>query len=294
MLAELLKAIFYGLVEGITEWLPVSSTGHLILLSDRLPFAFSADPVFAAEFREMFDVVIQVGAILALPILFRERMPFLVRGRSKAERRELASLWGKIALASIPAAVAGVVGDRILERATGRGLDGWLCNGPVVSVALIVYGVAFLAVDRKGRRREPRIGNIGAIAPHTAFGIGLFQALSLVPGTSRSGSTILGATLLGVSRSAAAEFSFLMAIPVLGGAGAVKAVGFVSYLRDSGAAMPAEGWLVLAVGCAASFAVSLAVVRFLVEFVRRRGFRAFGMYRIALGAAVLIFWSVTK
>ena len=294
MLADWIKAIFFGMVEGLTEWLPVSSTGHLILLSDRLPFAFSQDPVFAAEFREFFDVAIQVGAILAVPVVLRNRVPLPLRGRSAGEKATLRSLWAKIALASLPAAVLGVLGDRLLLRLTGRDLDGWLYNGPVVAIALIVYGVAFLAAERSGMRRPPRVGTTEAISPRTALGVGWFQALSLIPGTSRSGSTILGATLLGVSRSAATEFSFLMAIPVLLGAGAVKAVGFAGYLREDPAAMPAVGWAVLATGCAVSFAVSLAAVRFLTEFVRRHSFRAFGIYRIALGTAVLVWWCMTK
>ena len=289
---EWLKAALYGIVEGITEWLPVSSTGHLILLAERFPFAFSENAEFLAAFWELFGVVVQLGAILAVVVLYRGRLFPFGKGRSAAEKRGAVRLWGRVLLASVPAALAGTVGDRLLERLTGKDLNGWAYNGLTVALALIGYGVAFLAADRWRKNRPEKAARAEDVTPRTALGIGLFQVLSLIPGTSRSGSTILGGTLLGASRVAAAEFSFFMAVPVMCGASGVKAVGFARDLAAMRLSMPAEGWAVLAVGCATSFAVSLCAIRFLTDFVRRHGFGPFGIYRIALGAAVLgwYFW----
>ena len=289
---EILKSLLYGLVEGITEWLPVSSTGHLILVEDYLPFRFSSDARFAAEFWEMFQVVIQLGAILAVVILFWDKIWPLGRKKDTADRRRVLTLWGKVIVASIPAAFAGVVLDKLLEVFTGRDIDGWLYNSLVVALALIVYGVAFLVIERAGTNRRVRVESVDDISLPTALAIGAFQTLSLVPGTSRSGSTILGSMMLGLSRSAGAEFSFLMAIPVMVGASGIKVLGFLKYVMESAVTIPAMAYVTLGVGCAVSFVVSLVAIRFLMDFVKRHTFSAFGVYRIVLGAIVLLTWLI--
>lgn len=292
MLLEWLKAMLYGIVEGVTEWLPVSSTGHLILLQDLLPFRFTSDPVLLAEFGEMFEVVIQLGAILAVVILFFGRLWPFFRSKSREERATTWSLWLKVIVASVPAAFVGIVIDKLLEKLTSRDIDGWLYNSLVVAAALIVYGVAFILVERFNRGRTPRVERVEQIDYKTALCIGAFQALSIVPGTSRSGSTILGSMLLGLSRTAGAEFSFFMAIPAMLGASAIKAFGFAEYVAQSGVTVPLDAWIVLAVGCLVSFAVSLVAIRFLMDFVKKHSFAPFGVYRIVLGALVLLLWIV--
>lgn len=289
---EWLKAILYGIVEGITEWLPISSTGHLILFEDLLPFTFSSDAAFMEEYTEMFQVVIQLGAILAVVVLFWSRLWPFSAGKTIVERRNTFSLWCKVVVASLPAALLGIVGDEILETASGRDIDGWLYNSVVVAAALIVYGVAFLLIERIQRARTARVESVDEISYKTAFWIGCFQTLSLVPGTSRSGSTILGAMTLGLSRTAGAEFSFFMAIPVMLGAGGIKVLGFLEYLGESGAVVPMDAWIVLGLGCAVSFVVSMLAIRFLMDFVKKHSFAPFGIYRIVLGAAVLIGWAL--
>ena len=294
LVIEFLKAILYGIVEGITEWLPVSSTGHLILLGEWLPFAFTENQELLSEFGEMFEVVIQLGAILAVVILFWGRLWPFGRRKSPLEKRETWSLWGKVVIASLPAALVGVVGDRILEAVSGKSIDGWLYNGTVVAVALIVYGIAFLLIERFRKPERTRVLTVSEISCKTALGIGLFQMLSIVPGTSRSGSTILGSMLMGLSRTAAAEFSFFMAIPVMVGASGVKLLGFAGYLSDTGTAVPWEAWGILAVAFAVSFLVSMAAIRFLMDFVKRHSFAPFGVYRIALGVFVLLWFAFAK
>lgn len=286
---ELLKAILYGIVEGITEWLPISSTGHLILLEDWLPFAFAKDPTFLDEFWEMFGVVIQLGAILAVVVLYWLRLiPF---GKSKTEEQKKSTwrLWGRVLIASIPAAFVGIVLNKVLEKATGKDIDGWFYNSLVVALALIVYGIAFIVIEKKNAQKTPNVSQVEDISIKNALAIGVFQALSIIPGTSRSGSTILGSMLVGISRTAAAEFSFFMAIPVMVGAGGIKALGFLSYVSESAVSVPTMAWVVLLVGCAVSFAVSMAAIRFLMDFVKKHSFAPFGIYRIALGILVLIF-----
>lgn len=285
---EWLKALFYGILEGVTEWLPVSSTGHLILLSERLPFRFCEDSAVLEAFWELFEVVVQTGAVLAVVVLFFGRLFPFGKGRTKQEKKDGIALWAKVIFASFPAAVAGVFGDRLLEKLTGKDLDGWFYNGVTVAAALILYGIAFLLLERFRKNKTPKWSKTEEISPKTAFGIGLFQVLSLIPGTSRSGSTILGASLLGGARSAAAEFSFFMAVPVVLGAGAVKTVGFFQTAWESGFSMPSVGWGLLAVGTLASFLVSLVVIRLLTDFVKKHTFVPFGIYRILLGAAVLV------
>ena len=294
MFLEWLKAILYGIVEGITEWLPISSTGHLILIEDFLPFAFTTDKVFLDEFSEMFQVVIQLGAILAVVVLFWGKLwPFSAK-KSSYEKKNTWMLWLKVVIASVPAALIGIVGDKILEKASGKDIDGWLYNSIVVAIALIVYGVAFIVIERIHRGTAARVESIEEISLGKALAIGAFQSLSIVPGTSRSGSTILGSMLLGLSRTAGAEFSFFMAIPAMVGASGIKILGFLDYLSESGAAVPAEAWITLAIGCIVSFAVSMAAIRFLMDFVKKHSFAAFGVYRIVLGAVVLLLWLIRR
>lgn len=286
MFFEYLKALLYGILEGITEWLPVSSTGHLILLADRLPFAFSSDTTFLAEFWEFFEVAVQFGAILALPCLFHERIFPPKKGASPLQKAVWRKLWKQVLLSSIPAAVVGVLLDFLLERLTGKDLEDCLYKPQVVALTLILYGIAFLCLDRRGRSFS--IHSIEEISDRKAFAVGSFQALSLIPGTSRSGSTILGATALGIERRTASEFSFFLAIPALCGASLIKTIGFFKFLNESETPLSPEACSLLLVGCLASFVVSLFSIRFLLDFVGRHSFRAFGLYRIALGVLVLL------
>ena len=272
MFLEILKAIVFGIVEGITEWLPVSSTGHLILLNEFLTLNVSE------AFLEMFDVVIQLGAIFAVLVLFFHKLnPFSLK-KTTEEKRGTWLLWSKVIVAVIPSAVLGLAFDDWFDQ--------HFYNYIVVALMLIVYGVAFLWVEEKhNKTTTPRITDVAAIDWKTALLIGAFQCLALIPGTSRSGSTILGSILLGVSRGAASEFSFFLAIPTMLGASALKALGF---FLDGNAATSTE-IVVLITGMVVSFAVSLVVIRGLMEYVRRHSFSAFGIYRIVLGALVLLY-----
>lgn len=271
---ELLKAVLFGIVEGVTEWLPISSTGHLILLNEFLTLQVSE------EFQSMFDVVIQLGAILAVIVLFFHKLNPFAPSKTSLEKKQTWNLWFRVVAAIIPSGVVGIHFD--------DWMDEHLHNGVVVALALIVYGVAFLLVERKNDGKHlRRIEDVHDIDYATALKIGLFQCLSLVPGTSRSGSTILGAISVGVSRSAGAEFSFFMAIPTMLGASAIKLLKFIA----SGISTNPTELGVLAVGCVVSFLVSLLVIKGLMEYVRKHSFAAFGVYRIVLGAVVLIYFA---
>ena len=265
---ELLKAFLYGVVEGITEWLPVSSTGHLILLNRILPLQVSAD------FSEMFDVVIQLGAILAVVVLYFRRLNPLSLSKSPLERRETWGLWMRVLVAVIPSAVVGAVLD--------DWLDTHLYNHLTVAVTLILYGVLFIVVEKRRSLRPAAVGN--TVGFGEALSMGLFQTLSLVPGTSRSGATILGGMLMGLPRGTAAEFSFFMAIPTMLGAGLLKTIKLFS----EGATVTPQEWQILAAGCLTAFLVSLCAIRFLTDFVKRHSFAPFGLYRIGLGILVLL------
>ena len=273
---ELLKAVLFGIVEGVTEWLPISSTGHLILLNEFITLNVSD------AFRSMFDVVIQLGAILAVIILFFHKLNPFSPTKSEGEKKQTWQLWFKVIAAIIPSGIVGVLFDDWMEA--------HLHNATVVSVALIVYGVAFILVERRNARRVggKTVEDVYAIDYKTALLIGCFQCLSLIPGTSRSGSTILGAILIGVGRSAGAEFSFFMAIPTMLGASAIKGLKFLL----SGVAATGTEIGVLIVGCVVSFVVSLLVIRGLMEYVRRHSFSAFGVYRIILGVVVLVYFAL--
>ena len=286
---ELLKAALYGILEGITEWLPVSSTGHLILLNEFLGLQVGADlgEAFTKEYWDMFEVVIQLGAILAVIVLFWHKLNPFSRQKNQAEKKAIWNIWGKVLVASIPAAVVGILADKLLEHFTGKDFESWLYNGYVVAIALIVYGIAFILVERLHAGKTPRVQNVEDITYSKAFCIGAFQMLSIVPGTSRSGSTILGGILLGLSRRAAAEFSFFMAIPAMLGASLLKGAGFAKYVMQNGISVPAFAWVVLLVACLVAFLVSMLAIRFLMDFVKRHSFAPFGWYRITLGAVVL-------
>ena len=272
---EILKAILFGIVEGITEWLPVSSTGHLILLNEFVTLNMSE------EFNSMFDVVIQLGAILAVIVLFFHKLNPFAPSKSALEKKQTWSLWFKVCAAIIPSGLLGVLFD--------DWMDANLHNGIVVSIALIVYGIAFILVERRNQGRYTKaISDVHDIGYKTAILIGIFQCLSLVPGTSRSGSTILGAILIGVGRSAGAEFSFFMAIPTMLGASGIKGLKFML----SGVEATGTEIGVLIVGCVVSFVVSLLVIKGLMEYVRKHSFSAFGVYRIILGIVVLAYFAV--
>jgi undecaprenyl-diphosphatase len=288
---ELLKAILYGIVEGITEWLPVSSTGHLILLGEWLPFSFTDNAELMAEFSEMFDVVIQLGAILAVIIMFWSKLCPFGKQKTPGEKRGTWKLWLRVVIASVPAALVGIVLDEVLEKLTSRDIDGWLYNAYVVAAALVVYGVAFIVIEKVHAKKNitPTVNSVEEISCKKAFAVGMFQALSIVPGTSRSGSTILGSMMLGLSRTAAAEFSFFMAIPAMVGASGIKALGFVKYISEASVSVPLDAWLILAVASLVSFAVSMVAIKFLMDFVKKHSFAPFGVYRIVLGALVIMF-----
>ena len=272
---ELLKAVLFGIVEGITEWLPVSSTGHLILLNEFITLNMSE------EFQSMFDVVIQLGAILAVIVLFFHKLNPFAPNKTAREKKDTWSLWFKVCAAILPSGIVGVLFD--------DWMDAHLHNGIVVSLALILYGIAFILVERRNQGKHlKQISDVHDITYKTAILIGLFQCLSLVPGTSRSGSTILGAILIGVGRSAGAEFSFFMAIPTMLGASAIKGLKFLL----SGVSTTGTEIGVLIVGCIVSFLVSLLVIRGLMEYVRKHSFSAFGVYRILLGIVVLAYFAM--
>ena len=290
---EIIKAIIFGVVEGITEWLPVSSTGHLILLDEflKLNVANGLGDIFAEEYMSMFEVVIQLGAILAVVVMFFGKLNPFSASKSKEEKGATWSLWFKVVIASIPAALIGVVGDKILEKASGKDIDGWIFNWQVVAAALIIYGILFIIVEHIYKGKSDKVDSVDAISYKQAFFIGCFQTLSIVPGTSRSGSTILGARSLGLSRPAAAEFSFFMGIPAMVGASLLKGYGFFDYVSEASLKVPALAWIVLAVASIVAFLVSMVAIKFLMEFVKKHSFAPFGIYRIVLGALVILYFA---
>lgn len=266
-LIELLKTVVIGIIEGITEWLPVSSTGHMLIFDAFVPLKMTE------QFKEMFFVVIQLGAILAVVASFWSRMfPFSLSGKKITVDKNIASMWLRVAAACVPSAVLGFLLDDWLEANFGSPLT--------VAAMLIIYGIAFIAIERKNRGTPPEIFTLAGINVKTALIIGLFQVLSMIPGTSRSGATIIGALLLGVSRTAAAEFTFFLAVPTMLGASALKILKF-------GFAFSQAEMLTLIIGMAVAFAVSMLSIKFLMDYVRKRDFTAFGIYRIILGIAVV-------
>lgn len=266
--AELLKVIFLGVVEGITEWLPISSTGHMLLVDEFLRIDMTQ------AFKEMFLVVIQLGAILAVVLLFWGKMwPFQRRGNGPAVRLDVLSMWCKVVVACVPGAVVTILFDDWIEA--------HLHTPTVIALALILYGVAFILVENWNKHYVPRVMALEDITYRTAFFIGLFQVLSIIPGTSRSGSTIIGALLIGVSRVAAAEFTFFLAVPVMFGLSFLKLLKF-------GLAFTGTELVILTVGCVVAFLVSVVVIKFLMSYIKKHDFKIFGWYRIVLGVVVLL------
>lgn len=269
---EVLKAILFGIVEGITEWLPISSTGHMILLNEFVTLDVSE------EFWEMFLVVIQLGAILAVVVLFWNKIfPFDFK-RKPFIKKDIFGLWFKILAACVPAAVIGLAFDDVL--------DALFYNPFCVAIALIVFGIAFIVIENRNKNTSPKINSLGEITYNTALLIGIFQLIAAIfPGTSRSGATIVGALLIGVSRTAAAEFTFFLAIPVMLGASLLKLVKF-------GFDFTGLELTILFAGMLAAFLVSVIVIRFLMEYIKKHDFKVFGWYRIVLGAAVLVYFMI--
>ncbi len=264
---EIFKAIILGVVQGITEWLPVSSTGHLILVEEFIRFNLSD------IFRSTFMVVIQLGSILAVLVLYFKKLNPFDSGKTDHQRKETFSLWVKILVASIPAAVIGLLYDDAIDRL--------FYNPTTVSITLIVYGVIFILLEN--RKKIPRVSEFADLSYVLALFIGVFQMLALIPGTSRSGATIVGAVLMGCSRTVAAEFSFFLALPVMLGASALK-------LLKAGFGFNGLEWTVLGVGSLVAFLVSLFAIKFLMSYIQRHDFKAFGYYRIVLGLIVLAYF----
>lgn len=270
---DIIKSFVIGVVQGITEWLPVSSTGHIILFEKFLNFN---SQYFTADFAEMFEVVIQFGSILAVLLLFFNKLnPFSAK-KDTVQKKETLSLWSKVIVAVIPAAVIGLIFDDLLDQ--------YLYNVTTVSATLIIYGILFIFVENYNRRRKSQTTSLDKLSYKTAFIIGAFQILALIPGTSRSGSTILGAIILGCSRYVAAEFSFFLAIPVMFGASGLKIFKF--FLEGNMFSM--GQFIILLIGMVVSFIVSVFAIRFLMNFVKKHNFKIFGYYRILLGIILII------
>ncbi len=265
---ELIKTIILGIVEGLTEWLPISSTGHMILVDEFIQLDVSK------AFMDMFLVVIQLGAILAVVVLNFEKLNPFSHWKTKREKKETFQLWYKVIFACIPAAVIGLTFNHYMEE--------HFMTAPVVAFTLIFYGVMFILVENYNKNRRPAVTDLNKLSYQTAFIIGLFQVLSLVPGTSRSGSTILGGILFGASRYVAAEFTFFLAIPVMFGASLLKLVKFGFHY--TGAEI-----FILVVGMATAFVVSIISIKFLLQYIKNNDFKAFGYYRIVLGIIVIAY-----
>lgn len=277
---DVLKSILFGIIEGITEWLPISSTGHMILLEKICKFK-----EVSPNFFEMYLVVIQLGAIIAVVVMFWNKLwPFkkkqLENGKSKVTvKPRIIELWFKVIIGSIPAGILGIIFNDLLDK--------YLYNYVTVAITLIIYGVLFIAVEIYNRKRRPKVTKLTEVSFKNAFFIGCFQALSLIPGTSRSGSTILGGIMLGNSRRVASEFTFFLAVPAMLGASLIKIIKF-------GLGFSVTEFVILFVGMITAFTVSLVVIRFLMNYIKNHTFTAFGIYRIILGAIVLITYFVTK
>ena len=277
MLIQLFYALLFGIVEGICEWLPISSTGHLILLEELLTLKISDNTELNSQFRTMFDVVIQLGAILAVIVLYFNKLnPF---------KRENLSLWGKLILVTLPAAVIGFGADIICESALGVDIDALLFVPQTVAATLIIYGILFILVELFEKKKETRNA---PLTPRASLAIGFFQSLAIIPGTSRSGATILGARILGIDKKSATEFSFFAAVPAILGASALKIFEFSSFLISSDARLTSNACAVLLTAFFTAFAVSLLVIKLLIGYLRRHSFIAFGVYRILLGVTVLL------
>jgi undecaprenyl-diphosphatase UppP len=270
-IVELIKVIVLGIIEGITEWLPISSTGHMILADEFIRLQVTP------AFKEMFFVVIQLGAILAVVVLYFHKLNPLSLKKTSQERKDTFSLWFKVLVACVPAGVIGILFD--------DKIDALFYNYVTVSITLILYGILFIVIENRNKRRRPQINDFTELSYRTAFIIGIFQVLALIPGTSRSGATIVGAILIGTSRYLAAEFSFYLAIPVMFGASAVKLYKFgLNFSNDE--------LTFLVVGMAVAFIVSILAIKFLMGYIKKHDFKAFGYYRIVLGIIVLLYFII--
>lgn len=269
---EILKVVFLGIVEGITEWLPISSTGHMLLLDEFITLDASD------SFKDMFFVIIQLGAILAVVTIFWNKMwPFQMKDKTQSVfKKDTWSMWFKTVVACIPGAVVTLLFDDFIEA--------HLHTAVVISIALIFYGVAFIVIENWNKTRTPKVETLNDITYKTAFFIGMFQVLSIIPGTSRSGATIIGALLLGVSRVAAAEFTFFLAVPVMFGLSALKLIKF-------GLSFTSAEFAILIIGCVVAYLVSIVVIKFLMGYIKKHDFKIFGWYRIVLGVIVLLYFA---
>ena len=270
---EILKAILFGIVEGITEWLPISSTGHMLLVDEFISLNASDD------FKEMFFVVIQLGAILAVVTIFWNKMwPFQLKDKTQSVmKKDTWSMWFKTVVACIPGAIVTILFDDYIEA--------HLHTAVVISIALIFYGIAFIVIENWNKSRTPKVETLNDITYKTAFLIGMFQVLSIIPGTSRSGATIIGALLIGVSRVAAAEFTFFLAVPVMFGLSALKMIKF-------GLSFTSAEFAILIIGCVVAYLVSIVVIKFLMSYIKKHDFKVFGWYRIVLGVIVLAYFAL--
>ena len=264
---DFIKVVILGIVEGITEWLPVSSTGHLILLGDLLA------PSMTDSFMEMFNVVIQLGAIMAVVVIYFHKLNPFSKKKSQKQKLLTWQMWIKVAIASVPAAVIGLIFNDIIDKLFYKPLP--------VAVMLIVYGVLFIIVESRNANRRPSVTKISQLSVSMLLWIGVFQMLALIPGTSRSGATIVGALLIGVSREVAAEFTFFLAIPVMFGASLLKLIKF-------GFAFTAAEFGLLMLGCVVSFLVSIFAIKFLMSYIKKNDFKVFGYYRIVLGGIIVV------
>ena len=269
---EILKVVFLGIVEGITEWLPISSTGHMLLVDEFITLDASD------SFKDMFFVIIQLGAILAVVTIFWNKMwPFQMKDKTQSVfKKDTWSMWFKTVVACIPGAVVTLLFDDFIEA--------HLHTAVVISIALIFYGIAFIVIENWNKTRTPKVETLNDITYKTAFFIGMFQVLSIIPGTSRSGATIIGALLLGVSRVAAAEFTFFLAVPVMFGLSALKLIKF-------GLSFTSAELAILIIGCVVAYLVSILVIKFLMGYIKKHDFKIFGWYRIVLGVIVLLYFA---
>ena len=279
---ELIKAIVLGVVEGITEWLPISSTGHMILVDEFLRLNVSE------EFKEMFLVVIQLGAILAVVVLYWKKLwPFGIKDKKPYAKSDVWSMWFKVIVSCIPAVIIGVLDE--MEWFCGKTIDSVFYNWQTVSIMLILFGILFIVIENVNKNKQPKTNSIAELTYTSALIIGAFQCIAAVfPGTSRSGATILGAILIGVSRTVAAEYTFFLAVPVMVGASGLK---LLKYIKDFGFDFGGE-FIYLIVGMAVAFVVSVIAIKFLMSYIKKHDFKAFGVYRIVLGAVVIGYFAV--
>ena len=281
IILEYLKSVLFGIVQGITEWLPISSTGHLILLNQFTPLTVAADPARNQEFFDMFKVLIQFGSILAVVVLYFHKLNPFSSKKSAVQKKETWSLWAKVLVASVPAGIIGLLFDDTL--------DSIFYNYQTVSVTLILYGILFIVVEYYNRNRRPAIRTLNTLSYKTVLWIGVFQMLALIPGTSRSGATIIGAMLLGTSRAVAAEFTFFLAIPAMLGASLLK---IVKFFLETGFGMTGGEIGILLLGMAVAFIVSILAIKFLMRYIKKNDFKVFGWYRIVLGILVLLYFLI--